>query len=209
MHQTTYPKIELPFPFIFSERKHKMTLTFLFNMLFFFHYFTYLENAKIRRVRRDVLSKASEISMRVSSFESVYSSTMTSRTWVHELCIFNLPPGTNPVGKAPSVGSIPCSDCLGLTPTQLHLVLSWRQRMSQTSKGEKRKYPVVSVCDLFCSCLGSSTTLSKDRLRKLQRRQQRKPGPAVGPPERLHPLWVWKYPHKVCLFITGLFHLCL
>ena len=36
MHQATYPKIELPFPFIFSERKHKMTLTFLFNMLFFF-----------------------------------------------------------------------------------------------------------------------------------------------------------------------------
>ena len=93
--------------------------------------------------------------------------------------------------------------------SQLHLVLSWRQRMSQTSKGEKRKYPVVSVCDLFCSCLCSSTTLSKDRLRQLQRRQQRKPGPAVGPPERLRPLWVWKYSHKVCLFITGLFHLCL
>lgn len=44
--------------------------------------------------------------------------------------------------------------------------------MSETSKGEKRKYPVVSVCHLFCSC--SSSTLSKDRLRKLQRRQQSK-----------------------------------
>ena len=25
--------------------------------------------------------------------------------------------GTNPTGKVPSVGSTPCSDCLGLTPS--------------------------------------------------------------------------------------------